>query len=192
MTPSDYVRLLLDPIRLAVAGDAVTGESPIAELAARLDVDERTVAEARGKLLAAGLIRDGRVDAEALRLIAQELPSAPPAADSVIAGPWSPDETEVLRRFFSGGRLQSIPGNSSKRRVVLERLAQEFEPGLRYEEADVNFRLQLFFPDYASLRRYLVDEGFMSRADGVYWRTGGRYLDQARGDVGAVGEDDGG
>jgi hypothetical protein len=24
------------------------------------------------------------------------------------------------------------------------------------------------------LRRYLVDEGFLTRADGVYWRTGGR------------------
>ena len=53
--------------------------------------------------------------------------------------------------------------------------AQEFEPGLRYEEADVNFRLQLFYPDYAALRRYLVDEGMMNRAEGVYWRTGGRY-----------------
>jgi len=42
-------------------------------------------------------------------------------------------------------------------------------------EADVNFRLQLFHADYAALRRYLVDEGMLSRAEGVYWRTGGRY-----------------
>lgn len=177
MTPSDFVRLLLDPIRLAVAGDAVAGPSEAAELAARLGVDERAVAEARGKLTTAGLIVDGELDLNALRNIARDLPSDPPAGAEVTEGPWTADEVLVLSRFFSGGRLQSIPSNHSKRRVVLERLAQEFEPGLRYEEADVNFRLQLFFSDYAALRRYLVDEGLMSRADGVYWRTGGRYDD---------------
>jgi hypothetical protein len=28
-------------------------------------------------------------------------------------------------------------------------------------------------PDAAALRRYLVDDGFLSRAGGMYWRTGG-------------------
>ncbi len=28
-------------------------------------------------------------------------------------------------------------------------------------------------PDHAALRRYLVDEGFLSRASGEYWRSGG-------------------
>ena len=51
MTPSEYLRLLLDPIRLAVAGDAATGGSDLEELANRLGVDHRTVAEARGRLL---------------------------------------------------------------------------------------------------------------------------------------------
>lgn len=175
MTPSDFVRLLLDPVRLAVAGDAVAEASEPSALAARLDVDERAVAEARGKLMAAGLLVDGRVDQAALWEIAKQLPTDPPAGAEVTAGPWSAEEVLVLNRFFSGGRLQSIPGNHTKRRVILERLAQEFEPGLRYPEADVNFRLQLFYSDYAALRRYLVDEGLMSRADGVYWRTGGRY-----------------
>ena len=32
----------------------------------------------------------------------------------------------------------------------------------------------MVYPDYATLRRYLVDEGLLTRADGVYWRTGGR------------------
>jgi len=27
--------------------------------------------------------------------------------------------------------------------------------------------------DHAALRRYLVDEGFLSRQAGVYWRSGG-------------------
>lgn len=32
--------------------------------------------------------------------------------------------------------------------------------------------LQLY-DDPAELRRYLVDEGFMSRQSGLYWRSGG-------------------
>jgi len=65
-------------------------------------------------------------------------------------------------------------GVQAKQLVMLERLAQEFELGIRYEERDVSFRLQIFHPDYAALRRYLVDEGLLTRADGVYWRSGGR------------------
>ena len=40
----------------------------------------------------------------------------------------------------------------------------------------MNFTLQLFHADYAALRRYMVDEGLLTRAEGVYWRSGGRYL----------------
>ena len=177
MSPSELLRLLLDPVRLAVAGDAVGGATPVADLAERLGIEPREVADARGRLMAAGLLDGDALNVEVLRSVAQALPGDPPAGDQVIEGPWSADEALVLGRFFSGDRLQSIPSSRSKRLVVLERLAQEFEPGLRYEEADVNFRLQLFHADYAALRRYLVDEGLMSRADGVYWRTGGRYAD---------------
>ena len=85
------------------------------------------------------------------------------------------DEAKVLGTFFEGSRLTQIPATRSKRLVVLERLAQEFDAGVRYPEKQVSFMLQLFYPDYAALRRYLVDEGFLTRSDGVYWRTGGRY-----------------
>ncbi len=79
----------------------------------------------------------------------------------------------MLGRFFSGRRVTSLPSNRSERLLVLERLALEYEAGVRYQEREVNFSLQMFYPDYATLRRYLVDEGLLTRADGVYWRTGG-------------------
>ncbi len=62
----------------------------------------------------------------------------------------------------------------SKRRIVLQRVALEFEPGRRYDEREVNVIVGAFFNDHAALRRYLVDEGFLDRDHGVYWRTGGR------------------
>jgi len=105
-----------------------------------------------------------------------------------VDGPWSAEETAVLQRFFEGGRLTQIPAQRSKRRVVLERLAQEFEPGLRYAERDVNLALQVWHPDYAALRRYLVDEGFLTRAEGFYWRTGGRFPDEPHGEGSSDGD----
>ena len=48
-----------------------------------------------------------------------------------------------------------------------------FEIGVRYPERDVNAMLRAFHDDVATLRRYLVDEHFLSRDAGVYWRSGG-------------------
>ncbi|MDP9233795.1 MAG: DUF2087 domain-containing protein, partial [Actinomycetota bacterium] len=45
--------------------------------------------------------------------------------------------------------------------------------GHYYEEREVNRILKRYHDDYATLRRYLVDEGFLSRDAGKYWRTGG-------------------
>lgn len=78
-------------------------------------------------------------------------------------------EAKVLRAFFEGDRLTSIPAQHVKRLVVLRQLAETaFEADRDYPEKEVNMLLALRNPDVASLRRYLVDEGFMSRAAGIY------------------------
>jgi hypothetical protein len=56
---------------------------------------------------------------------------------------------------------------------VLDVLAQEFEPGRRYPERTVNAILRRWHDDTASLRRFLVDEEFLARDGGQYWRVGG-------------------
>ncbi len=79
---------------------------------------------------------------------------------------------EGVRQFFRGGRLVSIPAARSKRLLVLKFLAERFAPGQLYAEKEVNETLRELHPDYASLRRYLIDEGFMDRRQGRYWRAG--------------------
>jgi hypothetical protein len=81
----------------------------------------------------------------------------------------------IVRRFMHKGRLVTIPARQAKRRRVLDWLSQEFEPGRVYPETAVNATLLRYYPDYAALRRYLVDEGFMERRQGFYWRAGGTY-----------------
>ena len=82
----------------------------------------------------------------------------------------------ILANFLTDdGRLLTIPSKHSKLLVVLDHLAQSFEPGRVYAEAEVNEILRRFHPDYAALRRSLVDEQFLTRQAGNYWRSGGTF-----------------
>ena len=87
----------------------------------------------------------------------------------------TPEEQQVVARFVQGGRLVVMPTKRSKLLLVLDHLAQEFEPGRTYAETEVNAVLQGFHDDHAALRRYLVDEGMLAREGGVYWRAGGTF-----------------
>lgn len=87
------------------------------------------------------------------------------------------DRDKVLRAFLDAdGRLVAMPAKHRKRLVVLDHIARVFVPGERYPEGEVNILLRAFDDDVAMLRRYLVDEGFLTRERGVYWRTGGTVL----------------
>jgi hypothetical protein len=78
-----------------------------------------------------------------------------------------------LRAFVRDGEIAIMPARQSRRRLLLNEVARAFEPGVRYDERTVSLFLARVFADYAALRRYMVDEGFLSRADGEYWRSGG-------------------
>ena len=79
----------------------------------------------------------------------------------------------MLATFVKDGRVVTMPTRRAKRLVVLDHVSQAFEPGRTYPEAEVDERLRAFHEDVAALRRYLVDEAFLTREAGTYWRTGG-------------------
>lgn len=82
-------------------------------------------------------------------------------------------EMQIVENFFTpGGRLRSIPAQRSKRSVVLERLAAEFEPARIYTEREVNTVLRRFHDDVATIRRELIAAKKLVRTkSGVYKRT---------------------
>ncbi len=84
-----------------------------------------------------------------------------------------PSDADVVGRFVQDGRLVVVPTRRHKRLLVLDHLAQSFEPGTYYPEPEVDAVLRTFHDDVAMLRRHLVDEGFLERAGGVYRRCGG-------------------
>jgi hypothetical protein len=79
----------------------------------------------------------------------------------------------ILGAYLRDGKLISMPRGGKRRQIILEHLAQLFEPGVHYPEAEVNRILRPVWADVAALRRYLVDAGLLDRADGRYWRSGG-------------------
>jgi hypothetical protein len=84
------------------------------------------------------------------------------------------DPPAQLRAFIRDGRITAMPAKHSRRRLLLDQVAQAFEPGRRYPEPVVDEILKAVFDDHCTLRRCLVDEEFLSRtASGIYWRAGG-------------------
>jgi hypothetical protein len=172
----NIVRLLGEPDRLRVAAAIVLGHERLTDIASVSGVDERDVGRALARLVAGGLVVGDR--AGSYRFATEELKVAARgvASERDAPEPDAPrDAGRVLRAFVRGGTLTSIPATRSKRLVVLDLLVQGFEPGRRYREQEVNKQLSRWHADVAALRRLLVDEGFMSRERGLYWRTGGTF-----------------
>lgn len=72
--------------------------------------------------------------------------------------------------FVRDGRLTSLPTRASYRLAALELLADRFERDRLYDEHEVNEILADDAPDPATLRRLLVDHGYLGRMNGTYWR----------------------
>jgi hypothetical protein len=92
----------------------------------------------------------------------------------------TPGEAEAIKaKYFIAGRdggcvLSSWPRKQKEKLVLLLRIAGLFEPGRAYSEREVNAVLRPVWSDYAELRRYLIEYGFMSRKpDGSDYRRSG-------------------
>lgn len=82
---------------------------------------------------------------------------------------------DVLGRYLEGGRLVALPTRRAQLLTLLDFFATQFDPGKVFPERDVNAVLRRYSDDTASIRRALVDEEFMQRRDGFYWRSGGTF-----------------
>jgi hypothetical protein len=167
--------LLSDDDRLRVAAALALDAHDPAEVAARAGMDVRRAGRALARLTSAGLVEQ---DGNGYRLVRERfreaLESIPPNEPTpVLESGLGREADRVLGTFLRNGKLSSIPMNRTKRLIVLDYLAGRFELGEVFTEKDVNETLRELHPDVAALRRYLVDEGFLDRRDGFYWRIGG-------------------
>ena len=175
-----FFRSLADNNRLRLvgllAGPALTAD----ELSAALALKPAVVLRQLQQLKTLGVVtaRDDddaaeryQIDLEFLRLFCRELVESEPTPlvdAGVVTESW---ERDILRNFFVGERLKEIPVGHKRRQPVLKWLTTRFDVGRQYPEAEVNALLQNHHPDCASLRRYLVDDGYLQRENGSYWRV---------------------
>ena len=76
------------------------------------------------------------------------------------------EKDEVLSRYFdeSGAlRIKNFPVKEKKKIIILQRLMDNFQPGRSYTEAEVNGILGRYYEDFVTVRRYLIQYGFMAR-----------------------------
>lgn len=186
------LKALADPVRLRVlgllaerpraaldlAGEVRRGRAPLGSvaLARHLEVLRvaglvRDVETPTGPALALRVERLGELG-RALHALEAGAAAAAPAIVDAGGRPLPADEARVVRAFVVDDRLVSIPAQARKRDVILRWLLERcFAEDRPYPEKEVNQRLALHHPDVASLRRHLVDEGYLAREAGVYRRT---------------------
>lgn len=172
-------KALADESRLKIIGVLADRECSVEELASLLDLKAPTVSHHLSRLAELGLVRmraEGTThvysfDMEALRRLSKEFFTPERVAsglDAVESQSW---DRRVLETFLDGERLKLIPASRKKRQVILKWLAERFEPGVRYPEAELNEIIKRHHWDAATLRRELLASRLMQREDRVYWRV---------------------
>ena len=86
------------------------------------------------------------------------------------------EREKVLKTYFHqglDGEMTTIPSKEKKKLIVLQHIVQRFEQEKTYTEKEVNAILKTAHADFVSLRRHLIEYGFMKRNDegSAYERT---------------------
>lgn len=174
-----FFKALADANRLKILGLLAQDAYSVEQLAALLELRPSTVSHHLARLSEAGLVsaraesyynvyslEAGTLEAMAQRLLAED--TLPALAEGVDMQSY---ERKVIDDYtLPGGRLKTIPAQRKKLEAVLQHIVQDFEPGRRYSEAQVNAILSAYHDDTATLRRELVGYRLLERNAGEYWR----------------------
>lgn len=84
------------------------------------------------------------------------------------------EREKVLQTYFKqglDGSIETIPSKEKRKLIILQHILQRFTIGKVYTEKEVNMILKTVHEDFVTLRRYLIEYGFMDRnTDGSsYW-----------------------
>ncbi|MBI2708083.1 MAG: DUF2087 domain-containing protein [Actinobacteria bacterium] len=162
--------MLADEVRLRLVCHLVVNPGlDVGELADLVGLDGRSIASALDRLVHIGLVTrvSGRHEVDT-GSFARSVRAAAALRPKEVRTPVA----DALRRYFQRGRLVAIPQVGEWGfEPVLRVLADSFELGVDVDEPEVNRRLLAWHPDYAALRRHLVDQGHLRRDHGTYRRV---------------------
>ena len=68
-------------------------------------------------------------------------------------------------------RLKTYPAKEKKKIIILEEISKNFKQGKKYSEKEINRILKRVYEDYVTLRRALIEYGFLDRSNDCseYW-----------------------
>ena len=178
----EILKVLADDNRLKAVGLLAHRPHTVEQLAAALGVGSPTASHHLRRLARVGLVHASAegpysvyaLDTRPLQRLAQQL-LAPEALPRLArASDLAAFDRKVLDTFVGAdGRFTAFPRQAKKAMVLVRHALEAFEPGVRYDEREVNERLRRFSDDTARIRRAFVDHGLMRRTpDGsAYWRV---------------------
>ncbi|WP_347437003.1 DUF2087 domain-containing protein [Fodinisporobacter ferrooxydans] len=84
------------------------------------------------------------------------------------------ENEKILKKYFPesiDGSLKTFPLKEKHKLIVLRQIAKRFQSEQTYNEKEINQILKHVYDDYVTLRRYLIEYGFLDRkSDGnQYW-----------------------
>lgn len=84
------------------------------------------------------------------------------------------EQKKILNTYFKNGLegpLDSFPSKEKRKIIVLKHILKRFNSNKKYSEKEINEVLKATFHDFATIRRYFIEYGFMDRSkDGSeYW-----------------------
>lgn len=88
------------------------------------------------------------------------------------------EREKVLGNYFKQGLqepLDVFPSKEKRKYIIAQEIIKQFEVDKMYVEKEINDLLATIYPDFATVRRFLIDYRFMTRSvDGKqYWIEGG-------------------
>ena len=174
----EFFKVLADEKRLQIVGLLARQDYSVEELAAILNLSSATVSHHLRRLTRAGLVQataKQHYHVYSLRLqtlheMSQQILSQNALQETTEELDLDAYDRKVLRDYLVNGKLKIIPRQWKKRDVILRYLVEQFEPEQRYTEAKVNEIIGRTHDDYATLRRELIDNRYMARERGIYWR----------------------
>jgi len=167
---------LADPTRLRMIAAMVDRPRCGQDLAAEVGVSPATVSHHLRVLTEAGLLRETRqapyvfyqLDLEQLQDAVKAVSSPKRVRELATSAPVDDETRDVLRAFFDGPRLLSLPAQRRKKDIVLEEMLRRLPRRREYKEAELNRFIEVTHPDFCTVRREWSMGRYMERTAGVY------------------------
>lgn len=78
---------------------------------------------------------------------------------------------KIVQNYCKDGKINVFPSKERKKYIMLQYFIALFEKDIEYSEKQVNEIIKKVYPDFSTIRRYLVDYKMLNRTDDCkkYW-----------------------